>query len=148
MSGDIMNKKIILLFLFSLALIQGLASALWIGTNGVPSSSCTYTNTNCYWENSSQIFQNVTNSVSPIGAISNTINTGLPWFWPAFPFILYLYLFIIYSDSPSGGKLYMIAALVFVISIFMAFGGLILDALINLVIFIIAFILSNQFKHL
>lgn len=143
-----MNKKIILLSLLTFILFITTASALWVGTNGVSSGTCTYTNPNCYWENSSQIFYNITNSTSPIAAVQSTINTGLPWFWPLFPFILYLYLFVAFQDSPSGGKLYMIAALVFVISIFMALGGLLIDAVINFGIFAITFFLSGQFKHL
>ena len=76
-----------------------------------------------------------------------TMNTSLPWFWPLLPFVLYIYMFVVYSDSPSGGKFMMISAIVFVISIFMAFGGYLSDAVINLMIFILAFILSTQFKR-
>jgi hypothetical protein len=50
-----------------------------------------------------------------------------------------------YSDSPQGGKLFMIAGLVFVISVFMALGGFIGDAMINFIIFAAAFFLSNLF---
>ena len=75
----------------------------------------------------------------------NTVNTQLPFFWPLLPFALYLYLFVVYADSPSGGKFMMITGIVFVISVFMAFGGYLQDAVINLMIFILAFVLSTQF---
>ena len=131
-----MNKKIILLPIFLSLILISITSAVYVTEpNGLR-----------VWENSTQLFQNITNSSSPIGAIGHVINTGLPFFWPIFPFILYLYLFIIYSDSPSGGKLYMIAGLVFVISVFMAFAGLIPNAIINFAIFAATFFLANQFN--
>jgi len=98
------------------------------------------------WQNASQIFQNITNSTSPVGAINQAVNTAIPWFWPLFPFALYLYLLSVYSDSPSGGKLYMISALVLVVSAFMALGGYLLDGVINVVIFLGSFWLSRMFR--
>lgn len=118
---------------------------VWIGTNGVSSFTCTYTNPNCVWQNATQTFVNITNSTSPIGAIQATIGKQLPFFWPLFPFVLYLWLFVIYSDSPGKGKTYMITALVFVISVFLAIGGYITDAVINFIIFALAFWLSGLF---
>lgn len=98
------------------------------------------------WVNSTKLFQNITNSTSPVQALQSTIGKTLPWFWPLLPFILYLWMFSVFSDSPGKGKIYMIAAIVFVISAFMAIGGLIGDAIINFLIFITAFWLSNLFK--
>jgi len=57
------------------------------------------------WVNATDIFKNITNSTSPIGAVNQVVNHELPFFWPAFPFVLYLYLMVVYADSPQGGKL-------------------------------------------
>lgn len=103
----------------------------------------------CYqqtWVNSSQIFGNITASTSPIAALNNVINNQLPWFWPAFPFVLYIWMLSLYSDSPTGGKLFMITGIVFVICAFMAIGGYLIDAIINFLIFIVAFVFSGLFK--
>ena len=115
----------------------GFINATYVTVNGVQ-----------VWENSSQMFGNITNSTSPIGAIGNVVNSQLPWFWPLFTFLLYIYLYILYSDSPSGGKLYGIAALVLIISVFLALGGNIADGVINFIIFGVTFFVANQFKHL
>lgn len=100
------------------------------------------------WENASQIFVNVTNSTSPVGAAQAAIKTTIPWFWPLFPFVLYIYLIVEFADSPTGGKLYMIALLAFMISAFLALGGYISDAVIQFVIFIGAFYFSKLLKSL
>ena len=89
---------------------------------------------------------NVSNSVSPIAAVTTDINNALPWYWPIIPFIIYILMMVWYDDSPQRGKLYMIAAIVFVISIFMVFGGYLPDAIFNFFVFIIAFITTRLFK--
>lgn len=119
---------------------------VWIGTNGVSTFSCSYTNPNCVWQNSTSTFSNITNSTSPFGVIQHIFGAQLPFFWPALPFMLYLWLFIIFSDSPGKAKIYMIAGLVFVISVFLAAGGYISDAVINFIIFVLAFWLSGLFS--
>lgn len=106
----------------------------------------TYPNGLQIWKNTTQLLSNVSNSTSPIGVIVSVQTQAFPWFWPIFPFVLYLYLLVSFADSPNGGKLYMIAALCFIISVFLAFGSYISDAIINFVIFAAAFFLSNQFK--
>jgi hypothetical protein len=119
---------------------------VWIGSNGVSAFSCSYTNPNCVWQNSTQTFANITNSTSPLGAIQHIFGQQLPWFWPLLPFALYIWLFITFSDSPGKGKIYMITGLVFVISVFLALGGYIADAVINFIIFVLAFWLSGLFS--
>lgn len=106
----------------------------------------TYPNGLQVWKNTTDLLSNVSNSTSPIGVIVSVQQQAFPWFWPLFPFVIYLYLLVQYADSPNGGKLYMIAALAFVISIFLAFGSYISDAVINFTVFAVAFFLSNQFK--
>lgn len=100
------------------------------------------------WKNTSQLLQNITNSTSPLGAANHLIGQTLPWFWPFFPFFLYMYLMILYQDSPSRGKILGIATLVFVISIFMFFGGYLLDSIINFIIFSLAVFFAPQLKKL
>lgn len=97
---------------------------------------------------SSTLIHNFSNSTAdPFNAIiQQTTNAALPWFWPAFPFILYLYLFILFRDAPGRMKFVFIALLGLVISIFMTAGGLLSDAVINVVIFAIALFASNLFK--
>lgn len=98
------------------------------------------------WVNSSQIFQNITNSTAPLTALQGTLNTALPWFWPALPFFLYIWMLSLYSDSPGKAKLLMISGIVFAISAYMAIGGLLIDAIVNFVIFVAALFFSGLFK--
>jgi hypothetical protein len=97
-------------------------------------------NNTCYLINGT--VKNITN----IGQIPTSISSALPWFWPIIPFGLYLYLIIIFNESPTKGKFLGIAALVMVISIFMATGQLIQDAVLNIIIFMLAAIGYYVFK--
>lgn len=119
---------------------------MWIGTNGVSALTCSYSNPNCVWQNSTQTFANITSSTNPFAAVQATFAKQLPFFWPILPFVLYLWLFIIFSDSPGKGKTYMITGLVLVISIFLAISGSITDAAINFIIFGASFWLSGLFS--
>jgi hypothetical protein len=100
------------------------------------------------WVNwTSGIVHNITNSTNPIGALTTSVGSQLPWFWPMIPFMLYIILIIQFNSSPGRFKLAAIAALVMVISIFMGASGMILNAIINIVIFIFAYFISFLFKR-
>ena len=100
----------------------------------------------CYLNGTLGGTENISNSTSPVGAVSGDIKAALPWFWPVIPFMLYIGMMFWYADSPQRGKLVMISALVLVISFFMVFGGFISDAIFNFFVFAVAFILTRLFK--
>lgn len=108
----------------------------------------TYPNGTQYWKNwTSYIVQNnVTNTTSPMQAINNVVAQALPWYWPLVPFVLYVALMIWFNDTPGRGKMYGIAAIVLVISAFLAWGGYIGDCVINVVIFLVAWVLARMLK--
>lgn len=89
---------------------------------------------------------NISSSHAPLTALVYDYNQALPWFWFIIPLLLYVYLLAIYSDSPSRGKFTMVAALVLIISVFLAAGGYSTDAIINIAVFLAALFLAPIFK--
>jgi len=86
-------------------------------------------------------------TVNPLAASINSVGSGpLSWLWPALPYLLYLFLFIAYDTAPSRGKLATIAALVLVLSVVMVGAGMIPDAIINVLIFGMAWLTTWLFK--
>lgn len=98
------------------------------------------------WINWTAGFVHITNTTDPVTAIVNTVSNQLPWFWPVVPFILYMYLVIVYNNAPQRWKFVGISALVLVITAFMALAFNNVDAIANVIIFGVALLLSNMFK--
>lgn len=100
------------------------------------------------WVNWLSTVQNVSNSTSPTSAIigSTLNNPNLPPILLILTFSLYLVLMIMFSQSPGRGKFVGICAIVLVISLFESVFGLISTAVLNIIVFVVAFLLSGLFR--
>ena len=88
----------------------------------------------------------ITNSSDPFSASVGSVNQGLPILFPILLGSLYVFLWLMFRQSPSRFKLVCMTLLVFVISVFMAAGGYIGSALLNFVVFVIAYFVEFLFK--
>lgn len=101
---------------------------------------------NGIWYNWTSALVQASNSTSPQTALIKSSLGILPWLFPAITFILYIILFISYSDSPGRFKMVGIAAIVLVISVVFAITGLTTDVILNFIVFILAWFISGLFK--
>lgn len=60
--------------------------------------------------------------------------------------VLYLVLVIAYQSSPGRGKLLAIATIVMVLSLFQSVFGLLANAVISIIIFVLAMIITTLFQ--
>jgi len=98
------------------------------------------------WYNWTQVFTNITNSQSPTGMVINGFNSAFPWLWPLFSILIYVFLLILFQDAPVKGKFISIATIGFVYSVILAAAGYIPDAIINIIIMVIALVVSTLFR--
>ena len=91
---------------------------------------------------------NVTNSTSPTTAIINSTfnNPFLPPLLLIITFALYLVLMVAYTESPGNSKLVGITAIVLVISLLESVAGLLANAVLNIIIFLVAFFITGILK--
>ena len=89
----------------------------------------------------------VTNSSDPFSSTINTVNSGFPLLLPIFLGALYVFLWLMFRQSPSRFKIVVMTVLVFVISIFFAAAGWTPDALLNFVVFVVAYFVEFLFNR-
>lgn len=97
------------------------------------------------WVNQSGLGQ-ITNSSDPFSTLIHSVSAALPWLFPVILGAFYVFLWVQFGDSPSRFKLASITALVFVVSFFMAAAGFVNNAVLNFVVFGIAFFVSFLFR--
>ena len=99
------------------------------------------------WVNWLTSWVNATTQTDPISSSIASFNSGLPLAFNFVCLLMYLGLFYLFADSPSKWKFAGIAALMMVISLFMAIFNLIQNAIVNIAVFAIALIVSGFFKR-
>lgn len=98
------------------------------------------------WYNWTQALAKASNSTSPQTALIKSSLGVIPWVFPAITFILYIVLFIAFQNSPGRFKIVGIAAMVLVISFIFTIAGLETAAILNIIVFLLAWFLTGLFK--
>lgn len=99
------------------------------------------------WINQTSGLGQITNSSDPISTLIHGVTGAMPWLFPLLLGALYVYLWVLFGDSPSRFKLVGMSALVLVISIVFSAAGFTTDAVFNFIVFGIAFIASFMFRQ-
>lgn len=90
------------------------------------------------------------NTVDPISgsvACATNASLGLGVVMVIFLGALYVFLWVRFSSSPSRFKLVGMTALVLAISVVAVLGGFLPNAILNIVLFILAYFVSLLFKY-
>lgn len=89
----------------------------------------------------------ITNSSDPFSASIATVNSGLPMLFPIFLGALYVFLWMMFRQSPARFKFVCMGLLVFVISFFMAAAGYTQSALLNFIVFALSYVVEFLFSR-
>ena len=97
----------------------------------------------CGWV--SQI-NTVNNATDPISGIFGTAFHAVPVIIPIFLGALYVFLWVRFSASPARFKFVGIAIPVMIISLIFSIGGFYAGALLNILAFVVAYVMSFIFR--
>ena len=105
-----------------------------------------------YWPNGTwcgyeSAIASISNSTEPVSATVGTTFRVVPLTLPIFLGALYVWLWIRFGRSPGRYKTVGITALVFVVSVILAAGGLPASAVLNFVAFAMAWFIAHLFER-